>query len=142
VSASLALPGIEDLEQWEDLMATIGMKATLRDWVEDAACGPRPIDDLKWFPSKEAAGQGSTPSLSPRVQAALALCANCPVMEKCLRYGLVTDSEGVWGGTFQWERRAALESGDEDEAMSILQGLAERRAQSWGWARMYERRSA
>lgn len=37
---------------------------------------------------------------------AKALCAECPVRQRCLDYALETRMAGVWGGTNEVERRA------------------------------------
>jgi hypothetical protein len=35
------------------------------------------------------------------------MCAECPVMEMCLEWGLVHERSGVWGGTTPYRRQVA-----------------------------------
>jgi hypothetical protein len=56
------------------------------DWHADAACRNRP--GLNFFPD---AGEPS--------EEARAVCAGCPVRERCLEAGLEGNERGIWGGT-------------------------------------------
>lgn len=67
-------------------------------WMTDAACKgvypKNPEDPDIFFPE-----QGKS------AEWARAICADCPVKAQCLEYGL-WDSEGVFGGSTDAERRA------------------------------------
>ncbi|MER7638269.1 WhiB family transcriptional regulator [Streptomyces sp. NPDC126522] len=68
-------------------------------WRESAAC--RDVDPDLFFPI----GTGG-PTLV-QIGEAKAVCARCPVRERCLEWALdVGQVEGVWGGTTESERRA------------------------------------
>lgn len=76
------------------------------DWRHLAACRPERLeaeglDENLFFPA------GSTgPSLA-WIADAKAVCARCPVMERCLEFALENNmTEGVWGGMSEDERRA------------------------------------
>ncbi|MGH8885182.1 MAG: WhiB family transcriptional regulator [Egibacteraceae bacterium] len=67
-------------------------------WQADAACAGMPTDEF--FPV------GSTGPALARIATAKAVCAACPVAEKCLEYALSTgQTDGVWGGMSEDERR-------------------------------------
>jgi WhiB family redox-sensing transcriptional regulator len=71
---------------------------TITDWRELAAC--RDSDPSLFFPI------GTTGSAIEQIEAAKAICAQCPVQEECLNYALETNQEaGVWGGYAEDERR-------------------------------------
>jgi WhiB family redox-sensing transcriptional regulator len=62
-------------------------------WQEDAAC--RNADPDLFFSNDEASQQ-----------AALSLCAACPVRRECLEHALATrEPYGIWGGTDEHERK-------------------------------------
>jgi WhiB family transcriptional regulator, redox-sensing transcriptional regulator len=42
------------------------------------------------------------------VCAAQKICADCEVSEACLQFALVTDAEGIWGGTTRQQREKML----------------------------------
>lgn len=70
-------------------------------WQFDAAClgaVAKTGEDL-FFHSDEPGGNAS------RVKKAKAICATCPVKQKCLRYAVDNDLLGVWGGTTDSERK-------------------------------------
>lgn len=64
------------------------------DWHDEAVC--REVDDPDlFFPER---GRSSS--------VAKALCADCPVLDRCLAFALENaDVAGVWGGTTPVERR-------------------------------------
>lgn len=67
-----------------------------RPWVVFAAC--READPDIFFPSNKA-----------QEQAALALCAMCPVLDECQSYSLdARETFGVWGGLTEKQRRSAI----------------------------------
>jgi WhiB family transcriptional regulator, redox-sensing transcriptional regulator len=67
-------------------------------WQADAACAGMPTDDF--FPV------GSTGAALAQIAAAKAVCAACPVAQKCLEYALSTgQTDGIWGGMSEDERR-------------------------------------
>jgi hypothetical protein len=69
-------------------------------WQERAACGNTTDPDV-WFPERSV----------PRRHLAevLSLCEGCPVRRSCLAAGLLGHEYGIWGGTTEAERDAALE---------------------------------
>jgi WhiB family redox-sensing transcriptional regulator len=65
-----------------------------KPWATFAAC--RGGEGMTFFPQSKA-----------EEQAALSLCAVCPVREECLDHALVTNERfGIWGGTTEKQRRA------------------------------------
>lgn len=49
---------------------------------------------------------GTTGQALEQIEAAKAICAECPVRQECLEFALATNQEsGVWGGTTDEERR-------------------------------------
>lgn len=71
----------------------------MSDWREQAAC--RGVDPEVFHP-----GRGSAAS---ETDAALAMCAVCPVVEQCLAYALNTNQKlGIWGGTTGRDRRQLI----------------------------------
>jgi WhiB family redox-sensing transcriptional regulator len=72
---------------------------TFDDWRHGAAC--RDEDPELFFPITET-GPGAQ-----QVDRAKAVCARCPVRERCLEYALEGGLDhGVFGGTTETERRA------------------------------------
>ena len=68
-------------------------------WRESAAC--RYIDPELFFPLSST-GRGAADA-----QRAKAICARCPVRERCLAFALATGQEfGIWGGCDEAELRA------------------------------------
>ena len=68
------------------------------DWRHRARC--RDVDPELFFPV------GTTGPAEAQVQAAKAICANCPVKAECLAWALrVGEPDGIWGGTTPEERR-------------------------------------
>lgn len=64
-------------------------------WREAAACSG--VESGIFFPASED---------ESAAKAAKAVCADCPVIEACLQYALVTNqAAGVWGGLDAAERR-------------------------------------
>lgn len=45
------------------------------------------------------------PKRGIRIDAVLAVCADCSVKEPCLEWGLHHEKEGIWGGTSAAQRR-------------------------------------
>ena len=65
-------------------------------WMEHAACRDRP--DLDWF------------DLDCYLHAVLAVCAICPVGDRCLEYAIEHElRDGVWGG--EWGYRLEQAAG-------------------------------
>lgn len=74
------------------------------DWRHSAAC--RDLDGELFFPVGSA-----LPALRQEEQAKK-VCARCPVSTECLKWALATDqTDGVWGGTSEMERRAMKRRG-------------------------------
>jgi WhiB family redox-sensing transcriptional regulator len=68
-------------------------------WRERAAC--RDVDPDLFFPI------GTAGLTLVQIDEAKAVCARCPVRERCLRWAMdVGQVEGIWGGTTESERRA------------------------------------
>ena len=68
-------------------------------WRERATC--RDVDPDLFFPI------GTAGLALVQIDEAKAVCARCPVRERCLQWALdVGQVEGIWGGTTESERRA------------------------------------
>ena len=68
------------------------------DWRNVASC--RDTDPDLFFPI------GTTGPALEQIEAARAVCMECPAQEPCLEFALATNQEsGVWGGTSEEERR-------------------------------------
>jgi WhiB family redox-sensing transcriptional regulator len=79
-----------------------GLQAFKLRWnpelTEGAAC--KGLDVELFYPDKDI--------FSPEEERIFArMCAECPVMEMCLEWGLVHEKSGVWGGTTPFRRQAA-----------------------------------
>lgn len=69
-------------------------------WMERAACASS-ADPEAFFPDAGRPGH--------RTRLALRICAGCEVAEECLTFALRDpDLRGVWGGTTERQRRAAI----------------------------------
>lgn len=67
------------------------------DWTRDAACRNKPVD---WF-------HPEYPAHTATYARARAVCAQCPIVDQCLAYAIVINTEfGMWGATTPRERRA------------------------------------
>lgn len=90
----MALPD-DDLGWFDDpqlLFERVAEMAARPLWHKYAACrGKGPAD---WFPER---GQ----TLAP----ALAVCAGCPVADRCRDTALAGGEKGVWGGLSEVQRR-------------------------------------
>jgi WhiB family transcriptional regulator, redox-sensing transcriptional regulator len=72
--------------------------SAVRDWRTLAACRDTAPD--LFFPV------GSTGLAVEQIEAAKAVCDQCPVKEACLQFALETNQDsGIWGGTSEEERR-------------------------------------
>jgi hypothetical protein len=69
------------------------------EWHTDAACRDTADPDA-WFPARTASAE--------EIVEPLAICAGCPVRRSCLAAGLVGREYGIWGGTTEAQRDAAL----------------------------------
>jgi WhiB family redox-sensing transcriptional regulator len=68
------------------------------EWRDRAAC--RDTNPELFFPI------GTTGLAIDQIDAAKAVCEQCPVQRECLEFALATNQEaGVWGGTTEDERR-------------------------------------
>lgn len=65
-------------------------------WRDQAVCAAPEHANAMFFP-----GRGDSENL----KAARRVCATCPVTEECLEFALLTNAEGVWGGTSEKQRR-------------------------------------
>jgi len=68
-------------------------------WQADAACGDTDDPDA-WFPPRTATAED--------IAGPLSVCARCPVRRSCLAAGLLGREYGLWGGTIEAQRDAAL----------------------------------
>ncbi|MFH8698993.1 WhiB family transcriptional regulator [Streptomyces chartreusis] len=69
------------------------------DWRHDAVCWNE--DPELFFPI------GSTGPALMQIEEAKAVCRRCPVADQCLQWALESgQSEGVWGGLAEDERRS------------------------------------
>lgn len=67
-------------------------------WRNDAACLEE--DPELFFP------EGESERYQRQIDAALEVCAICPVVDECLSYALEADQRtGIWGGTTAEQRR-------------------------------------
>ncbi len=68
------------------------------EWVHRARC--KDEDPELFFPV------GTTGPAAAQIDAAKAICMECPVRVECLEWALATAQDaGVWGGTSEEERR-------------------------------------
>lgn len=71
----------------------------VEDWRDRAAC--RDTSPELFFPV------GTTGVAVDQIDAAKAICGQCPVTDHCLEFALATNQDsGVWGGTSEEERRS------------------------------------
>lgn len=70
------------------------------DWMQDANCRnyPHPDDFFPVLTGRAATGNAARAR-------ALALCAECPVIEDCREYACSINARGIWGGMTETERR-------------------------------------
>jgi WhiB family redox-sensing transcriptional regulator len=74
-------------------------KVIWMDWVHRARC--KDEDPELFFPV------GTTGPAAAQIEAAKAICMECPVRVECLEWALATGQDaGVWGGMSEEERRA------------------------------------
>lgn len=92
-------------------------------WDGRAACRNAITQD-PWFPTREDAQR-----MGAELKYALAHCASCPVQRECLKAGMDSASDGIWGGVFDWEF-AHLAATDEN--LDRFQARAGLRYQAWG----------
>jgi WhiB family redox-sensing transcriptional regulator len=84
----LPLPGVQDLS-WQDDAACLGM---FQETGEDLFFPPFTVGRIP-------AGQ------AVRIKKAKKVCGSCPVIRQCLRYAVLNECTGVWGGTTDSERK-------------------------------------
>jgi WhiB family redox-sensing transcriptional regulator len=76
----------------------VALALASHDWRDDAAC--QDTDPDLFFPV------GTTGPAIDQIEAAKAVCRQCPVQTDCLEFALATNQDsGVWGGTAEEERR-------------------------------------
>lgn len=63
------------------------------EWIDDALCSQ--TDPEIFFPER---GQ-------PTTAVAKAICEECPVKEPCLKFAMLNDESGIWGGLTKSERK-------------------------------------
>lgn len=85
------------------------------DWRTRAAC--RGHDPELFFPV------GRDDLHGPEVEAAKAVCAECPVRDDCLDYALATHQpDGIWGGATTTERQAIVRRRARERARARAAG--------------------
>lgn len=85
--------------------------AALWEWQEQGACREA-SPDIFFHPEAER-GQ----SRARRVQRAKAICATCPVLDRCREHALaVREPYGVWGGLTEDEREAVYRAETTERA--------------------------
>ncbi|MER5601132.1 WhiB family transcriptional regulator [Streptomyces sp. NPDC002265] len=88
-------------------------------WRERAAC--RDVDPDLFFPI------GTAGLTLVQIDEAKAVCARCPVRERCLQWALdVGQVEGIWGGTTESERRATRRRSARKDVKRIGAGILTR----------------
>jgi WhiB family redox-sensing transcriptional regulator len=84
-------------------MSGAGTSAEAMAWLRDAACSDE--DPELFFPV------GESGPAKAQLERAKAVCARCPVRERCLAWALESgQNSGVWGGTHAEERRRLYRS--------------------------------
>lgn len=83
-------------QAWRETATTVGRAAANMSWRNDAKC--RGLDPDMFYPR---------PNEKPLELAAKRVCAQCDVREECLAYATVFESDGIWGGMTDAERRQA-----------------------------------
>ena len=80
-------------------------------------CSSHPDPDM-WFPDMDNGRptQAKVVALAERVEHAVKLCNECPVMVECLAEGMKEENlpHGIWGGLLAGERLATLGKRRED----------------------------
>jgi WhiB family redox-sensing transcriptional regulator len=96
-------PVVADGYKWTQADETVGVLpeefvGSLRNlaWQRRGNCADPAVPTRVFFP-----GRGDQESL----EAARAICTDCPVRQRCLEYGLATNSSGIWGGLSELERQ-------------------------------------
>lgn len=113
---------------------TGGVVKTSHAWIEQAACGRAPAYLFDAMTSKESAKVGSnTADTFPRIQGALAYCADCPVWKQCLadRADNVDIADvGVYGRQYVGRREAERRMARAKARRKRLTGRTRQRAAS------------
>jgi WhiB family redox-sensing transcriptional regulator len=66
-------------------------------WQDQAAC--RGMDTAAFFPEPGGTSAKQRAAMKFQVEAAVAVCGDCPVQRRCLQYAGATRSAwGIWGG--------------------------------------------
>jgi len=89
----------------DDLPPVRTFTLTGQEWLDEAVCGDE--DPELFFPPEPNPGRPSASYLEragAQIEFAKAVCATCPVQEKCLAWALDNDEVGIWGGTTDQER--------------------------------------
>jgi WhiB family redox-sensing transcriptional regulator len=97
-----------------DIRRLPGPNADLWDWQLVGSC--RGVDSSLFFHPEGERG----PSRARREAEAKAICATCPVIEKCARHALaVREPYGVWGGLSESEREQILARHKAGETITV-----------------------
>lgn len=78
------------------------------DWQEDAACATAPDPEIFHLPNVDLFWEEGAEWRE--------YCPGCPVKDKCLKYGLDSKSDGIYGGKYiaQWQRNTTRRGIYED----------------------------
>jgi WhiB family redox-sensing transcriptional regulator len=83
------------------------------DWVHRARC--KDEDPELFFPV------GTTGPAAGQLNAAKAICSQCPVRAECLEWAMATGQDaGVWGGLSEDERRALRRARRRSDASRLV----------------------
>ena len=70
-------------------------------WRFEGSCAGDPDPD-RWYSLAELNGQ---PGMDTTIRELRGICAQCPVLEKCMAHALKFEGWGIWAGTTPRERR-------------------------------------
>lgn len=99
------------------------------DWRQRLACADE--DPELWFPLADANQHGQAVAIRTQTEQAKAICADCPVRQKCLDWALTyPEKHGIWGGLTEEERAAMRRAGltQREAASARAAEEAQRRA--------------
>jgi hypothetical protein len=76
-----------------------------------------------WRKRAQCLGQEALFQQNPK-KAKKEICSNCPVIEQCLKYALIYDEHGIWGGTTKESRELIIRDQPEIRTMLIQEARA------------------
>jgi WhiB family redox-sensing transcriptional regulator len=90
----------------------IGYLEGFPDFIDDGIPLCAEIDPDIFFPVDHLEGTITRFEFYSNEREAKAICASCPFTLQCLAYALKNpDTQGIWGGTTQGDRRRMLRNG-------------------------------